>query len=147
MNKHLSVASELAWTLWLADQLRPIESLFGVTKQHSQGPIKDADRLAVYLPAFCGKLRQDDATRVLEIQRGPAARGDGLGVIAEQTETPSPAQLGSLERLFEEDRHHHVALLAGPKTAQKVQQYPRYQMVMKYCRGHVQRPLSTPPSR
>ena len=120
MNKHLSVASELGLdTLGLPISSDPIESLFGVTKQHSQGPIKDADRLAVYLPAFCGKLSQDDATRVLEIS--VAQQQEVMGSVSSLSKQrrqvlPKP---GSLERLFEEDRHHHVALLAGSKNRSK----------------------------
>ena len=120
MNKHLSVASELGLdTLGLPISSDPIESLFGVTKQHSQGPIKDADRLAVYLPAFCGKLSQDDATRVLEISVAQQQEVMGsVSSLSKQRRQVLP-NLGSLERLFEEDRHHHVALLAGSKNRSK----------------------------
>ena len=120
MDKHLGVARELGLdTMGLPISSDPIESLFGVAKQHSQGPIKDADRLAVYLPAFCGKLSQADATRVLEVS--VAQQQEVMGSVSSLSQQrrqvlPNP---GSLESLFEADRHHHVALLAGSKNRSK----------------------------
>jgi hypothetical protein len=32
----------------------PIESLFGLSKQHGTGPLKDANRMALRMPALCG---------------------------------------------------------------------------------------------
>jgi hypothetical protein len=120
MDKHLAVAKELGLdTVGLPISSDPIESLFGVAKQHSQGPIKDADRLALYLPAFCGQLSQADAARVLEVS--VAQQQEVMGSVSSLSKQrrqvlPNP---GSLERLFEEDRHHHVALLAGSKNRSK----------------------------
>jgi len=44
-----------------------IESLFGVAKQHGTGEIKDANRIALRIPALCGELTREDARRVLAI--------------------------------------------------------------------------------
>lgn len=44
-----------------------IESLFGVSKQHGTGKIKDANRIALRIPAMCGELTREDAERVLNI--------------------------------------------------------------------------------
>lgn len=44
-----------------------IESLFGVSKQHGTGEIKDANRIALRIPAMCGELTRQDAKRVLDI--------------------------------------------------------------------------------
>jgi hypothetical protein len=120
MDKHLGMATALgvdAVGLPISSDL--IESLFGVAKQQSQGPIKDADRLAVYLPAFCGQLSQADTARVLEVS--VAQQQEVMGSVSSLSKQrrqvlPNP---GSLERLFEEDRHHHVALLAGSKNRSK----------------------------
>jgi hypothetical protein len=120
MDKHLGMATALgvdAVGLPISSDL--IESLFGVAKQHSQGPIKDADRLAVYLPAFCGQLSQADTARVLEVS--VAQQQEVMGSVSSLSKQrrqvlPNP---GSLERLFEEDSDHHVALLAGSKNRSK----------------------------
>jgi hypothetical protein len=45
----------------------PIASLFGLTKQHGVGPIKDANRMALRLPALCGVPTLEEAQQVLEI--------------------------------------------------------------------------------
>jgi hypothetical protein len=45
----------------------PIESLFGLSKQHGSGPIKDANRMALRLPALCGLPTQDEARQVLAV--------------------------------------------------------------------------------
>jgi hypothetical protein len=45
----------------------PIESLFGLTKQHGVGPVKDANRMALRIPALCGLLTEEEAQQVLEV--------------------------------------------------------------------------------
>lgn len=45
----------------------PVESLFGLGKQHGVGEIKDADRIAIRLPAFCGAPTREEARQVLGI--------------------------------------------------------------------------------
>jgi hypothetical protein len=45
----------------------PIESLFGLAKQHGVGEIKDAHRIALRLPAWCGTPTREEAKRVLEV--------------------------------------------------------------------------------
>lgn len=120
MDKHLGVARQLGLdTIGLPISSDPIESLFGIAKQQSQGPIKDADRIAVYLPSFCGTLGPAEAKRVLEIS--VAQQQKVIGSVSSLTKQrrhvlPNP---GSLESLFEEDRHHHVELLAGSKNRSK----------------------------
>ncbi|MBW1940742.1 MAG: hypothetical protein JRI32_08750 [Deltaproteobacteria bacterium] len=44
-----------------------IESLFGVSKQHGTGEVKDANRIALRIPAMCGELTRKDAQMVLDI--------------------------------------------------------------------------------
>ena len=45
----------------------PIESVFGLAKQHGVGEIRDADRIAIRLPALCGIPTRDEARQVLGI--------------------------------------------------------------------------------
>jgi hypothetical protein len=45
----------------------PIESLFGLTKHHGVGPVKDANRMALRSPALCGVPTLEEAQQVLEI--------------------------------------------------------------------------------
>ncbi len=44
-----------------------IESLFGLAKQHGTGQMKDADRIAIRLPALCGVPTLTEAQQVLNI--------------------------------------------------------------------------------
>ena len=105
MATHLAVARELGLaTVGLPISSDPIESLFGVAKQRSQGPIKDADRLAVYLPAFCGQRSQGDAARVRRAMAGSAGRaaagavsvGSALGAALTNRRTLSSTEGGPL---------------------------------------------------
>jgi hypothetical protein len=45
----------------------PIESLYGLTKQHGVGPVKDANRMALRIPALCGLPTEEEAQQVLEV--------------------------------------------------------------------------------
>jgi hypothetical protein len=120
MATPLAVASELGLdTVGLPISSDPIASLFGVLKQRSQGPIKDADHLAVYLPAFCGQRSPGDAARVLEVS--VAQQQEVMGTVSSLSKQrrqvlPRP---GSLESLFEADRPRHVELFAGSKNRSK----------------------------
>lgn len=69
---YLHAQLEIATTLGLADIGMPIssdaiESLFGLTKQHGTGEIKDANRMALRLPALCGIPTRTEAQQVVEM--------------------------------------------------------------------------------
>ena len=74
----------IGFTTWIEEQIQvaetlgvtetglpissdPIETLFGVAKQHGAGETKDANRLAVLLPTLCGPVTEEDAQRVLKV--------------------------------------------------------------------------------
>lgn len=78
-----------------------IESLFGVAKQHGTGEIKDANRIALRIPAMCGVLTTKDAQRVLEFS------------VKEQQEIESP-----LFSLIEQRRQ----VLPNPGCLEDIQQ-------------------------
>ncbi len=44
-----------------------LESLFGIAKQHGTGNTKDANRIALRIPALCGELTRKDVQNVLGI--------------------------------------------------------------------------------
>ena len=63
----------------------PIESLFGLTKQHGVGPVKDANRMALRIPALCGLPTQEEAQKVLEITVAQQhALSDGASSLTKQ---------------------------------------------------------------
>jgi hypothetical protein len=47
--------------------IESLESLFGVSKQHKCAEVKDANRIALRIPAMCGVLIRKDAQMVLGI--------------------------------------------------------------------------------
>jgi hypothetical protein len=63
----------------------PIESLFGLTKQHGVAPVKDANRMALRIPALCGVPTLEAAQQVLEITvNQQQARSDGVSSLTKQ---------------------------------------------------------------
>ncbi len=63
----------------------PIESLFGLTKQHGVGPVKDANRMALRIPALCGLPTPEEAQQVLEITVAQQhALTDGVSSLTKQ---------------------------------------------------------------
>ena len=63
----------------------PIESLFGLTKQHGVGPVQDANRMALRIPALCGLPTKEEAQQVLEITVAQQrALTDGLSSLTKQ---------------------------------------------------------------
>jgi len=68
MEKQLIVAASLGLgNIGMPVSSDNIESLFALGKTHGIGDIKDADRIALRLPAFCGKLTEDAGKMVMEI--------------------------------------------------------------------------------
>jgi hypothetical protein len=63
----------------------PIASLFGLTKHHGVGPVKDANRMALRIPALCGVPTLEEAQQVLEITVAQQrALSDGIGSLTQQ---------------------------------------------------------------
>src|SRR5207244_1571329 len=79
----------------------PIESLFGLTKQHGVGPVKDANRMALRIPALCGLPTPEEVQQVLEITVAQQrALTDGVSSLTKQrrqmrTEPHHLEQLGN----------------------------------------------------
>lgn len=121
IDKHLAIAEELG----LADTGIPttsdsIESLFGVAKVRGTGPVKDANRIAARLPAFCGPPPTiKDAKAALEIsvkERGRVLES-GLSLIKQRRQVlPNP---GALESLKSGRPVVGLSLLPGSKNRQK----------------------------
>jgi hypothetical protein len=63
----------------------PIESLFGLAKQHGVGPLKDANRMALRMPALCGLPTEQEAQQVLAVSVAQQhALTDGLSSLTKQ---------------------------------------------------------------
>jgi hypothetical protein len=93
-----------------------IESLFALAKHHGVGQIKDADRIAVRLPALCGVPTRAEAEQVLGISVNEQNKitSSFTSLIKSRREIlPNPDRL---ESLATEHARGHVALIPGAKS-------------------------------
>lgn len=94
----------------------PIESLFGVAKQHGVGEIKDANRIALRLPALCGTPTREEAKQVLDLSVAEQYEITGRfpSLTKQRREVlPHPSRL---ERLSVDQAGIQVELLPSAKT-------------------------------
>jgi hypothetical protein len=93
-----------------------IESLFGVAKRHGVGEMQDADRIALRLPAFCGRPTREEAEQVLEVSvaRQQAFTATFTSLTKQRREVLTHPE--RLESLGEHQDEGHVELLPSPKT-------------------------------
>ncbi len=92
----------------------PIESLFGLGKILGAGQIKDADRIALRLPALCGIPTREEARQVLGVSDAEYREIlDPLTSLTKQRRNvlPNPNQLESLI-----NSQAHVELIPSPKN-------------------------------
>jgi hypothetical protein len=94
----------------------PIESLFGLAKQHGVGEIKDAGRMALRLPALCGVPTRQEAQQVLDVsvaeQKAITAQFTSL-TQQRRAVLPNP---DALESLGMDQASLHVELIPGAKN-------------------------------
>ncbi len=94
----------------------PIESLFGLAKQHGVGEIKDANRIALRLPALCGTPTRAEAQQVVEMSvaqhKEITARLTSLTKQRREV-LPHPE---CLQTLGCDQAHTYVELLPGAKN-------------------------------
>jgi hypothetical protein len=124
---YLQLQLETATTLGLDEIGLPIssdqiESLFGVAKQHGVGEIKDANRIALRLPALCGPPTREEARQVLEVSvaRQQEITGGFTSLTKQRREVLSNPEC--LERLSMEQTVNHVQLIPSPKNRSNPQE-------------------------
>jgi hypothetical protein len=118
---YLQVQLRTATTLGLAEvglpiSSDPIESLFGLAKQHGVGEIKDVNRIALRLPALCGTPTRAEAQQIVEMSDAQhkeiTAR---LTSLTQQRREVLPHP-DCLETLGRDQAHAYVELLPGAKN-------------------------------
>lgn len=120
-EEHLQVAAQLG----LADTGLPIssdtiESLFGVAKRQGTGEVKDANRIALRIPALCGVVTPDDARRVLavSVQEQQQVVGALPSLLKQRREVlPKPGALETIQSPA--DAKKPVGLIPGSKKRSK----------------------------
>ena len=96
-----------------------IESLFGVAKHHGTGELKDANRIALRIPALCGELTRQDAENVLRITVEEQQQWVGCLPSLTRQRRDVFARDGSLDNIKKNEAKHNVAFIAGSKSGQK----------------------------
>ena len=93
-----------------------IASLCGLAKQHGVGEIKDAGRMALRLPAFCGAPTREEAQQVLEVSvaQHQAITAQWTSLTQQRREVlPNP---DALESLSTDQASIHVARIPRAKN-------------------------------
>ena len=120
LNKHLTTAQTLGLNeVGLPISSDSIESLFGVAKHHGTGELKDANRIALRIPALCGELTRQDAENVLRITVKEQQQWVGSLPSLTRQRREVFARDGSLDTIKKNDAKHNVAFIAGSKSEQK----------------------------
>ena len=91
-----------------------LESLFGIGKWLGVGQTKDATRIALRLPCFCGTLSRDDSERVLQVsvKEQQALTAGKRSLLAQRRQVlPHP---GTLETLAETSASRSFQMLPTP---------------------------------
>jgi hypothetical protein len=100
----------------------PLESLFGLAKDHGIGQTKDADQIALRLPALCGIPTRAEARQVIEL--GVARQKEIKDAYSSLTKQRRQV-LGNPERLDSLGTglaQTHIELLPPPRTRSKSQE-------------------------
>jgi len=100
----------------------PIESLFGVAKHHGVGETKDAARIALRLPAFCGLPTREEAEQVLAVgvARQQSFTDQFISLTKQRREVLGNPEC--LESLSITQGTPHVELLPRPKNRSNTQE-------------------------
>jgi hypothetical protein len=96
-----------------------IESLFGVSKHHGTGEIKDANRIAMRIPSMCGELTEIDVQKVLSISvKEQRQILDMLPSLTKQRRQilPNP---GNLEKIKSDESKKNLELIPESKKWSK----------------------------
>jgi hypothetical protein len=94
----------------------PIESLFGLAKQHGVGEIKDAGRMALRLPAFCGVPTREEARQVLDVSVAEQKAITAQFTSLTQQRRKVLSNPAALESLGTDQASLHMELIPSPKN-------------------------------
>jgi hypothetical protein len=97
-----------------------LESLYGVGKIHGTGEIKDANRIALRLPSYCGELSDDVAKMVMgvSIKQQQEVEKKLLSLTGQRRKVlPTP---GTITDLLTSENNQNLSLLPIPKVGEKL---------------------------
>ncbi|MBF0186101.1 MAG: hypothetical protein HQM06_17165 [Magnetococcales bacterium] len=126
---YLHTQLDTATTLGLADIGMPIssdaiESLFGLTKQHGTGEIKDANRMALRLPALCGIPTRTEAQQVVDMSTAQQNEfTEKLTSLTKQRRDVFSNHEG-IEKLGLYQANNRLEIIPGAKNRSNIQKIP-----------------------
>jgi hypothetical protein len=120
LHRQLDIAKELDLDdVGLTISSDPIESLFGLAKQHGVGQVKDADRIAIRLPALCGTPTRVEAEQALKITVAEQHELTAQFISLTKQRREVLAHPDRFEQLNTDQAHIHVELIPGSKNRSK----------------------------
>ncbi len=120
LDKHLAIAQNIGLNrIGLPISSDSIESLFGVAKHHGTGEIKDANRIALRIPALCGELTRQDAENVLKISVKEQQQWTGSLPSLTSQRRNVLSHSGCLENINVDVGLQNLTLIAGSKSEHK----------------------------
>ena len=120
LDDHLAIAYTLGLEgVGLPISSDSIESLFGVAKHHGTGEIKDANRIAMRIPALCAVPTRQEAENVLRISVKEQQQSVGSLPSLTRQRRDVLTEGGCLESIQNNAAQPNVRLIAGSKSAQK----------------------------
>jgi hypothetical protein len=124
MAEHLALANDIGLkSCGLPVTTDQIESLFSLAKHHGVGEVKDANRIALHLPALAGTLTPLDAERVLSISVDDQRKIEGpLTSLTKQRRKVlnNPDNIMNLTK----EGAQFLELIPGPKTGENCKVLP-----------------------
>jgi len=129
-NRHLDIAKSLGMeSTGIPISSDIIESLYGVGKQHGTGNLKDASRIAIRLPVFCGArettLKEARSVCEVTVKQQLELAGTVSSLASQRMKVlPNP---GTLETLAEPGDGKHLEILPvneGPKVGRIICNLP-----------------------
>jgi len=125
MEKQLTVAQSLGVSSFGMPICSDIlESLYGVGKIHGTGEIKDANRIALRLPSYCGELSEDAAKMVMGVSTKQQQEVEKklLSLTRQRREVlPNP---GTITDILTSENNQNLSLLPMPKVGEKKKYIP-----------------------
>ena len=120
MEKHLIISDAIGLgNMGMTICSDNIESLFGLGKQHGTGEIKDANRIALRLPAFCGEVTKESAQMVMNISvKEQQEIEKQLSSLTKQRRKLLSAH-GQLDEILISEADCNLSLIPRPKTGPK----------------------------
>ena len=97
-----------------------LESLYGVGKTHGTGKVKDANRIALRLPAYCGDLSDDAAKMVMGVSTKQQQDIEKELFSLTRQRRKILSNPGTITDLLSTEGNQYLSLFPTPKAGEKM---------------------------